>query len=189
MKHLKSYKIFESTDYALSNLLRDLRIIDYHLNEDGSIDVNNSVTLFHRNFNEIPFKLNRVNGYFTCDYNKLTSLKNCPRYVEGEFACKENKLTSLEFGPEYVGTNYYCNNNQLITLKGCIDEVYENFNCAYNKLTSLEFCPMEVTGDFNCSHNKLEYLDRSPFVKKGFICYDMFDKEPEFSGNCKKLYW
>ncbi len=189
MKFIKSYKIFESVDSKLQMHLGNYKIYDYIINEDGSIDVNKEVHLFNKNLISIPFKFNRVCDYFNIANNKLTSLKNCPKYIEGNFSCSHNKLISLEFGPEYVGLDYNCSINQLITLKGCVDEVSGSFYCQSNLLTSLEFCPMQVEGNFNCSYNKLEYLDRSPMIKGELYCKKMFKKEPEFNGSCNELYW
>ena len=56
----------------------------------------------------IPVRLNKVNGDFYCDYNELTSLYNCPRFVAGGVFCYRNKLTSLKYCPETINGNFYC---------------------------------------------------------------------------------
>ncbi len=190
MKFLKSYKIFESKNLELEKKLDKLQVIHYTINEDGSIDVDDDVYLDSENFGDtLPFNFNKINGLFTIHGNELKTLKNCPKYIGSDFDCSENKLKSLEFAPEYVGKNYFCNNNELATLNGCIEEVHGNFECNNNLLTSLEFCPMDIDGDFDCSFNNLEYLDRSPLVKRDFICLGMFKSKPEFTGSCENLYW
>ncbi len=187
MKFIKSYKIFESININFDII--EYGITKYTLNEDGSIDCNQNVNFFNKNLTKIPFKFNKINGSFTIQDNKITSLKNCPKYVSSWFDCSYNYLTSLEFGPEYVGGVYYCFKNKLTTLKGCVEEVYGDFLSSNNQLTSLEFCPMQVEGSFNCSDNNLTELDRSPFVRKDLWCKGMFETEPEFSGHCSKLIW
>ncbi len=189
MRFLQSYKIFESINIGLEKELKYFDILSHSLNEDGSIDVNCNTNLSNKDLNKIPFNFNKVNGYFAIRNNKLTTLKNCPKYIDKQFDCSRNKLTSLELGPEYVGSNYWCDENELTTLNGCVDEVYGSFGCRRNKLVSLEYCPMQVEGHFYCSNNKLEYLDRSPFVRGFFICQGMFKSEPEFNGSCEKLVW
>ncbi len=189
MKHLKSYKIFESSNLELEKELEKYSITKYTLNDDGSIDISEHTDLSTNNLNVIPFKFNKINGDFYYSYNRIKTLKNCPRYIEGLFDCSNNQLESLEFGPEYVGYSYFCNDNKLITLKGCIDEVHGSFNCSFNQLISLEFCPMQVEGWFYCSDNKLTELDRSPFIRKELWCGGMFKSEPEFNGSCEKLIW
>ncbi len=189
MKHIKSYKIFESIDLELEKELKRFKITDYILNENGSIDCNQSVNLTGHELNNIPFDFNKINGNFDINDNNLTSLKNCPKHISGWFGCSYNKLTSLEYGPGYVGDHYLCSHNKLITLKGCTDEIYDNFNCAVNQLKSLEFCPMQVEGYFNCSYNLLTELDRSPFIRKNLFCSGMFKTKPEFNGSCENLFW
>ncbi len=189
MKFIKSYKIFESTNLELKQKLSSFDINHYILNEDGSIDCDQNVNLNSLDLIEIPFKFNKISGYFGLHHNKLTSLKNCAKYIAHDFHCHYNKLLSLEYGPEYVGYSYYCDHNQLTTLKGCIDEVYGYFNCCDNKLSSLEFCPMQVEGAFNCSNNQLAELDRSPFIRGNLYCYGMFKIEPKFNGSCENLIW
>ncbi len=195
MKYLKSYKIYESIDLDLDEKLKKFYITKYSINENGSIDCYQNVILSNIILstldisNKIPFKFNKVFGYFDISNIQLTSMNNCANYIAGSFYCSENKLTSLEYGPEYVGGSYACDHNKLETLNGCVDEVYGDFYCSDNQLTSLEFCPMQVDGDFFCSNNKLEYLDRSPFIKGDLFCCDMFKSEPEFTGSCNKLIW
>ncbi len=189
MIHIKSYRIFESIDLELGKELKKYHIRNYSINEDGSVDCNQSVDLCSKKLNQIPFKFNKINGHFIVDINQLTSLKNCPKYINKWFDCSSNELASLEYGPEYIGGSYCCMNNELKTLKGCVEEVNANFNCYNNRLTSLEFCPMEVSGYFNCSNNRLEFLDRSPLIKGKLYCEGMFKTEPEFSGSCQELIW
>ncbi len=190
MKHIKSYKIFESKDLDLEQELKNYNIENYTINEDGSIDVDGDTSLSKLSLSDIPFKFNKVNGNFYIYGNSLTTLKNCAKYVNGGFSCCQNELVSLEYGPEYVGRNYVCFDNQLTTLKGCVDEVYGNFICNNNKLTSLEFCPMQVEGWFNCSDNLLIELDRSPFIREYLDCSgNLFKSKPDFNGHCKKLIW
>jgi hypothetical protein len=53
------------------------------LNENGEVDVEGSVNMNSMDLTEIPVKFGRVEGSFYCYYNNLTTLKNCPDYVEG----------------------------------------------------------------------------------------------------------
>jgi hypothetical protein len=64
---------------------------------------------------EIPAWLKNVEieGFFDCSFNKLTSLKNCPRNIEGYFTCSDNELTSLEGCPENIRTKFICFNNKV----------------------------------------------------------------------------
>jgi hypothetical protein len=71
------------------------------LNSNGEVDVIHSlgspnmsnVIISGKDLKEIPVKFGRVDGYFDCSNNNLTTLKNCPDYVGGEFFCYGNNLT------------------------------------------------------------------------------------------------
>ncbi len=70
---------------------------------NGKVDVYGSVDIKDMNLTEIPVKFGRVDfsydsegrngGYFSCSYNNLTTLKNCPDFVEYNFFCSDNNLT------------------------------------------------------------------------------------------------
>ena len=99
--------------------------------------VSGDVWLTGRQWTEIPEWLKdvEITGTFSCTYNKLTTLKNCPQKIEGYFLC---------------------NNNELISLDGCPKEIGGDFDCAYNQLTSLEGCPEIVGENFYCRNNKIK---------------------------------
>jgi hypothetical protein len=110
----------------ISLICEKYNITNYTINPDGSIDVAGDVNLWDKRLTELPLTFNKVNGYFTCSYNKLTSLKGCPRWVGGWFSCQYNQLTSLEFSPDYVGSNFWCHNNNL-TNNYCDTEILDDF--------------------------------------------------------------
>ena len=62
------------------------------LNNDGLYDVNSSVDLRGANLTELPMKFGKVNGFFDCAYNNLTSLDGCPKAVRGDFYCHHNLI-------------------------------------------------------------------------------------------------
>ena len=165
MKHLKTYKIFESVDNSqLIKELEKFNIMNYTINSDGLIDINGDVFLHDVGLTEIPFSFGKVTGYFTCSNNKLTSLKGCPREVGGYFACSNNKLKDLIGGPQEVGRDYYCYGNQLESLEGCAGD---------------------ISKDFYCYNNKLEMLDCSSVINGSIFCRkNGFGEEPEFFGVC-----
>ena len=122
-----------------------------------------NVDLSHRRLTELPdFSKVVVNGYFVCDYNKLTSLKGVPIKVGRSFNCSNNQLTSLENAPSEVGGNFNCYSNNLTSLKGAPREVKGKFDCSYNGLDCLEGAPIEVRGDFYCSDNPLKSYKGKP---------------------------
>ena len=89
--------------------------------------VNGSVSLIGRQCTEIPAWLKdvEIEGYFSCSFNKLTTLQNCPQKIGADFYCSHNKLISLEGCPKNIGVSFYCTNNKVklelpdyVTLKG-----------------------------------------------------------------------
>ncbi len=110
----------------ISLICEKYNITNYTINPDGSIDVAGDVNLWDKRLTELPLTFNKVNGYFTCSYNKLTSLKGCPRWIGDSFYCSHNDLTSLEFIPDYVGGSFFCVQNKL-TDNYCDTEIGERF--------------------------------------------------------------
>jgi len=152
MKHIKHYKIFESTSpnfpstkEGVIEVCEKYEIENYIINDDLSIDVDGDVELDSKNLKYLPLKFNYVSGYFTCARNKLKTLKGSPQTVNGGFFCHHNELKSLEGCPQTVSGSFYCNNNKLKSLEGCPQTVDGNFICNDNKLTDLEHFP-EVNG-------------------------------------------
>ena len=136
----------------IEEICRKYGIKNYTINEDGSIDVDGNVNLMGKGLTELPLTFNRVNGYFHCSHNYLTTLEGSPKHVNGYFNCSSNELTSLEHGPEYVDRDFNCRNNRLTSLEYSPLEVGKEFNCSDNpKLTSLEGSPKKVWGNFVCS--------------------------------------
>jgi hypothetical protein len=138
---------------TIDEICRKYNIENYTINDDGTIDVNGDVNLYNKGLTELPIRFNKVTGWFFCRNNKLTTLKDCPRWVGSNFSCVNNKLTSLEFGPEYVGNDFVCN---------------------FNDLTDLVGSPKQVGGDFSCINNKLLMNPKGVSERIGglFYCYD-----------------
>ena len=116
-------------------LLKYYNIFKYSINDNGSLNVFEGVSLYNKDLNFLPFKFHYIGGSFTCTYNNLTDLKGSPSYVGGYFYCRYNNLTNLEGGPSYVGGNFYCASNNLTSLKGAPDYVGGDFSCHSNNLT------------------------------------------------------
>ena len=88
----------------------EMGIENYTINSQGEIDVNGNVMLYKKDLKELPYKFGKVNGHFDIGSNpNLTSLKNCPDFVDGYFSCGSClKLDSLEGCPKEVGGYFYC---------------------------------------------------------------------------------
>jgi hypothetical protein len=157
----------------IEKICNEYNITNYSINPDGTIDVNGDVEIINGLITKLPIRFNRVNGYFNCGYNNLTTLDGCPKWVGGWFSCKDNELTNLEFSPEYVGSYFICTENRLTSLSGSTKKINSSFDCGYNRLTSLEYSPRWVDGWFSCFNNELNSLEFSPeYVGGDFDCSD-----------------
>jgi len=195
MKHIKSYKIFESaepnfptTREGVIQVCKRYEIKNYTINDDLSIDVDGDVNLKGEGLEYLPLKFNYVSGYFGCSYNDLVSLKGSPQTVSGDFYCNSSGLKTLEGCPQTVGGDFNCYSNELKSLEGSPQTVGGNLKCQFNELKTLKGSPQTVNGDFNCFNNKLESLEGSPQTVNGnFLCYinELKDLEyfPEVSGS------
>ena len=93
MKYLKLFESFES----INEICKEYNIINYTINPDGSIDVNENVDLSDYNLTKLPLKFNKVNGFFDCGGNELTSLEGSPKEVNGSFYCFNNHYFYILF--------------------------------------------------------------------------------------------
>jgi hypothetical protein len=171
MKHIKPYKIFESTSPNFPTTREEVievcerhRIKNYTINDDLSIDVNGDVNLAYKNLEHLPLKFNYIEGSFDCSNNELKSLEGCPQTVGGSFECSDNKLKSLEGCPQTVNGNFGCRINKLKSLEGSPQTVGGTFRCIHNELKTLKGSPQTVGGNFSCSHNELKDLEHFPEV-------------------------
>ena len=108
-------KLFEQyNEYSqVKDWLNSMRISNYTINADLTVDVNGSVELNKKGLSEIPIQFNKVSGYFVCSENRLTTLKGCPKYVGNFFACNDNGLTTLQYAPQEVDSTIFTSVNPL----------------------------------------------------------------------------
>ena len=184
MKHIKPYKIFESTSPNFPTTREEVievcerhRIKNYTINDDLSIDVNGDVNLAYKNLEHLPLKFNYIEGSFDCSNNELKTLEGCPQTVGGDFDCHRNELKTLEGSPQTVGGDFNCHFNKLETLEGGPQTVGGDFDCYRNELKDLEHFP-EVSGDIDIEENTVNLLVYT-FIKKAdsFMIEDFIDYE------------
>ena len=65
---------------------------NYTINEDLTVNVNDSVNLIENNLKSIDVQFNVVSRNFFCNNNQLTSLEGCPKEIGGVFWCHDNEL-------------------------------------------------------------------------------------------------
>jgi hypothetical protein len=112
---------------SIQDICKLYNIINYTVNDDGSIDVDGEVELSWFELTELPLNFNRVTGYFNCSNNKLTTLKGSPKWIDGSFNCYNNILTSLEGSPKYVTLGVDCSSNRLTSLRFGPEKIGQDF--------------------------------------------------------------
>jgi len=185
MKHLKTYRLFES-EGRLSPEAReflDTCCVPYpdgpHFNQPrdwgrlwsinpktGLVDVDGSV-----NFDRTePRWANEVHP------REKISLKDIDfGRVEGNFDCGNRRIGSLEGAPREVGGSFRAIRCQLGSLVGGPKVVGGFYSCEDNQLQNLIGAPERVGegiygGGFYCSYNPLESLEGAPkFIEGEFV--------------------
>ena len=113
MKHLQTYRLFESTQ-VLTEIQKEFLDQNtrgsWSLNPtSGDADVDGDFDCSRGNLKDFKgVRFGRVSGNFYCGNNSLTSLEGAPESVGGDFSCHSNSFTSLEGAPESVGGSFYC---------------------------------------------------------------------------------
>ena len=154
-----------NTREEIIDWLKNCEVENYTIGEDLVVDVKGDVLLDigvvskFTNFRHMPVVFGRVDGYFSCSVNKLTSLLGCPTYVGGNFDCSYNHLLSLEGCPDYVGGDFRCHRNKLSNLVGGPIEVVGVYDCGGNQLTSLDGFPEKVGDGFYYEGNENLWKD------------------------------
>ena len=160
---------FLQTKEEIIEWLERYYIKNYTINDDLTIDViKDGVSLFNKHLTEIPVKFRFVMRDFSCQNNKLVSLKGTPDIVGGSFDCSFNKLESLEYCPDFVTMNFHCNNNELKSLKYCTKKINFGFDCSTNNLTSLNDLP-EIDGTVYIAENPIKTLKGLKNISKNIL--------------------
>lgn len=163
----------------LEKLKQNLYLYDIHnytINEDLTVDVNDSLNLssklyyldssgFRRPIGHLPIRFKNVYGNFNISGNELKSLEGCPEYIDGSFYCHINNLKNLIGGPKEVTWNYYCRNSGIKSLEGMALEIGKNFNCV------------------DCDIKELKSISN---IEENIICDSHIDIT-KFKGYCKKI--
>lgn len=159
----------------------------------GKLNCHQSVILSNRSITEIPFVFGKIDSFFSCSMNPLTSLKNGPEEVIGDFYCNDTGITSLEYGPTIVGGSYsILSNPKLISIKGISKTIPGTLFCSDNvNLDSLEYFPEYIGGAFFCRKTpKLKSIEQYPLsiIKGGIIGISIFKKVYEVVSKNEEIF-
>ena len=139
------------TREEVENWLKEMKINNYVINEDLTVDIKGDVNLISKGLSQIPIQFGIIDGSFNCSWNNLTSLEGCPQLIGSSFYCSRNELTSLEGCTQKIHGGFYCSDNKLTSLKYCPEIIVEDFDCQNNNLTSFKYFPKEIKGKYVCT--------------------------------------
>jgi hypothetical protein len=136
---------------------KEYKIRKYSISPNGSIDTKGDVDLCGIGFSRLPLRFGKVDGFFYCHDNVLSTLDGSPHTVGGDFDCNDNGFTSLVGGPKNIGGDFICSHNNLISLDGSPTTIGGDYICAVNKLASTYAgdTDIEVSGNTLCFDNNL----------------------------------
>jgi hypothetical protein len=124
--------------YLIKKWLDEMKIEDYIINDDMTIDVNGNLNLWKSGLDgNLPeyIQFHSISGYFDISNCNLTTLQGCPKYIGFYFSCGVNKIKSLKGGPEEIfcrkhWENSYgysaSNNHFLVSLEGLPKKIAGN---------------------------------------------------------------
>ena len=181
MKHIKLFENFDEN--AIREKCLSYGIPNFKLNDDGSIDVDDSIDLSCYSFEELPIVFNKINGDFSCSGGELTTLKGCPRYVNGDFSCSNNNFKNFIGAPINVTGNFYCGSNKLTSLEGLMTDIGGELFIKTDKLTPIYdiMCDdMEHINDFYNFHIITDLDSYKPTInmKRLNRFIDLYDIKP-----------
>ena len=86
---------------------------DYKINQDYTIDLLGNFEVPDKEIGEFPEYINfrMITGDFMIDYCNMKSLRGCPDKVDGFFSCEGNKLMSLDHMPTNIRDNIFVRDN------------------------------------------------------------------------------
>jgi len=157
MRYLNSYTELNEgfiNNIKIKIICKKYNIEKYTINPDGSIDVDGSIHLFNKNLTKLPLKFNKINGIFSCSYNKLTSLEGSPVEINGHFYCRDNKLTSFKGAPKIINGGFVCDNNKIKSFEYFPSFIEDDFVCWVNPIFEVwdlfqDTTKIELLNDFD----------------------------------------
>ena len=130
----------------IKEVLDQYNVVDYSINNDGSVNLTKDITFFKKNLDKIPFNISKA-----------------PRILDFSF----NNISSLEGSPEECDTIFYAMNN-ISDLKG-ITITSRLLSLSNNKIEKLNFPKEFKTDELLLNHNNIYELTGIPINFNGKI--------------------
>jgi hypothetical protein len=127
--------------------LDKMKVTNYKINSDLTVDVNGDVNLGNNKLHEIPIQFGIVNGNFSIWHNKLISLKGCPHKVTENFDCTHNQLESLQYCPKEIGEDFLFHVNKISTFE-YLPQSVGNITIYENDIQNINDFKTQLKGSF-----------------------------------------
>jgi hypothetical protein len=176
---IKSFKLFESRDYIEKTMISlGIYLNNFTINDNGSVDVDDNVSLNGQILSTIPFQFGRIDGDFRCVNTGLKSFIGFPYYVSGSVFCGNNNLTSFDGCPKYIGVHFNGYNNKFTSFKGFPDSL----NCHITPLY-LEKSPVHEIFRLNPCIDFIHMINEYEAIRnKNIVVEDRLRQALEDSG-------
>ena len=137
---------------------------NYIINEDLTVDVNETVVLKKLLDIELPVQFGNIEGSFLCMDGELTTLKGFPKKINGDFSCKKNKISNLDYFPELITKSISIGDNNISDIKKKTKTINGDLTIENNKIR--EFSPNTklILGELQANSNLIESLINMPKV-------------------------
>jgi hypothetical protein len=108
----------------LDQYLKKMKISNYTINDDLSVDVDGDVSISGQLFKKIPCKFGQVTGSFSWIGGQLTVADNLPDRVDGDLDISHNEIASITKLPEITGS-IRLNGNLIASWEGVLPDSVE----------------------------------------------------------------
>tara|TARA_Y100000389_G_scaffold127220_1_gene124559 strand:- start:1053 stop:1643 length:591 start_codon:yes stop_codon:yes gene_type:complete len=130
----------------IEEVLDQYNVVDYSINNDGSVNLTKDITFFKKNLDKIPFNISKA-----------------PRVLDFSF----NNISSLEGSPEECDTIFYAMNN-ISDLTG-VTITSRLLSLSNNKIEKINFPKEFKTNELLLNHNNIYELTGIPINFNGKI--------------------
>jgi hypothetical protein len=128
MKYIRKYN--EAIERSIEDWCVALKLKDFHINDNNSIDVYTNVDIDNKGLKKFPIKFNEIRGYFSCRFNGLETLENGPIELSGGYYCENNNIRSLNGYPKKIGIEFSFNRNPVYNLYAVFGRSLEKYKAS-----------------------------------------------------------
>lgn len=131
------------SEEQIEKWLRSMKIKNYTINPDKTVDVAGDVNLFNRGLDNLPIKFGTVSGNFLVRHNKFRNLRGFPHEIGGDLTVSYNPGIKLQGGDGMiVHGRVLTKGTELTTLEGVGQSFSEIHGSTF---PNLEFNTHEIT--------------------------------------------